>query len=738
MSVTVNTTNNIVTVTQNSNTTVTVQSPGLIGPAGSDGNIPADNIIQPFNDITASGDITVQGTFNGNITASGNISASGGGSFDYIDVANSGSFYNVVATATGVGGGNITALGHFIGGGLKVSPSAGGIGGNIITYGGGNSDTQGAVSASGLLYAKHISYVGNITASGDISASGTIKGATGIFGTATTTINDNVHTTGYISTDTNVTASGNISSSGNVYASRFVSNGNQIAYNDSGITYFGTATQANKFTNHITASGNISASGWISGSNIFASYDINASRDIFVGRNLAVIGNILNNGSTNFGNSADDTHSFTGHIVASSAPIFAQSHITASGNISSSGAITGGSYFSDSSYAIGTTEVLKYESERILLPGNLTIDGSQVVTHITASGNISASGTGSFNIIELAPDGAIQPSVNGSTISFRNAPHNSADWMEIGNNLFNVYMDGGGSLTVTPTVLLLNSNAANQDVKINYNDISSAFVSDAASHFTRMSGPIVISRSGSGATTPLGSGFNPVTDGNSALQLSGSLYLHGAQSHITASGNISSSGNVTADNFIVGNGGYIRPAVAGGSINFSPYSHGSQEILAMSANAFAVRMDNYDVINISPTTFIVNGGNNNIDFKLHNEDSSLAIHNDASVNRLKFNGFTTITVSGSFNNPHADVSVFGTNTALLVSGSQAVIGDFDVSGNITSSIISAGKSGGSGAVNIYAAATASLYTSASLSEIRFENLPTTPPIVTGSFFLGIR
>ena len=630
MSVNVNTTNNIVTVTQNSNTTVTVQSPGLIGPPGTAGLIPADNIIQPFNSITSSA----------NISASGTVYASG------LSVIHAGS----------------------------LSP-------DMLFKTSTDHDLNVAFEAGVTTPQKFQIKVRDQSSTFDI--------ASDVGGVVTNIMS--------------------LSGSGNV-----------------GI---GTSTPTAK----LEVVGNISASGI----NTIAGYDLIAGRDVIVGRSLGVIGDIIHNGSSNFGNSADDTHSFTGHIVASSAPIFAQSHITASGNISSSGAIRGGSYFSDSSYAIGTIEVLKYESGRIVLPDNLTIEGSiQADQHITASGNISASGTGSFKFIELAPDGAIQPSVNGSTISFRNAPHNSADWMEIGDNLFNVYMDGGGSLTVTPTVLLLNSNATNQDVKINYNDISSAFISDAASHFTRMSGPIVISRSGSGATTPLGSGFNPVTDGNSALQLSGSLYLHGPQSHITASGNISSSGNVTADNFIVGNGGYIRPAVAGGSINFSPYSHGSQEILAMSANAFAVRMDNYDVINISPTTFTVNGGNNDIDFKLHNEDSSLAIHNDASVNRLKFNGFTTITVSGSFNNPHADVSVFGTNTALLVSGSQAVIGDFDVSGNITSSIISAGKSGGSGAVNIYAGATASLYTSASLSEIRFENLPTTPPIVTGSLWVS--
>ena len=69
--------------------------------------------------------------------------------------------------------------------------------------------------------------------------------------------------------------------------------------------------------------------------------------------------------------------------------------ITASGNISSSGTIRGANYFADTSYAIGTTEVLKYEGGNILLPGSTAIEGHLDIQgghHITASGNISSSG----------------------------------------------------------------------------------------------------------------------------------------------------------------------------------------------------------------------------------------------------------------------------------------------------------------------------------------------------------
>ena len=104
----------------------------------------------------------------------------------------------------------------------------------------------------------------SITSPGDISSSTTI--------TANLIQTPRINGTGgslYIANSMNVaggnhiTASGNISSSGNIYADRLISNGNQVAYNDSGVTYLGTATQANHFSTHITASGNISSSGTI-------------------------------------------------------------------------------------------------------------------------------------------------------------------------------------------------------------------------------------------------------------------------------------------------------------------------------------------------------------------------------------------------------------------------------------------------------------------------------------------
>jgi hypothetical protein len=163
---------------------------------------------------------------------------------------------------------------------------------------------------------------------------------------------------------------------------------------------------------------------------------------------------------------------------------------------------------------------------------------------ITASGDISASGKLTVANIDLEPGGAISPISNNQTISFRAADHGSGEFMEIGSDIFNVYMNGSNALNMTPSILTFNSNNADQDVRINFDNGAPSYISDAASYFTRMQGPVVITRSGSATVrTPLGSGYNAVTDGNSALQLSGSLWTDG---HITASGNISASGTISA------------------------------------------------------------------------------------------------------------------------------------------------------------------------------------------------
>jgi len=143
-------------------------------------------------------------------------------------------------------------------------------------------------------------------------------------------------------------------------------------------------------------------------------------------------------GSTAFGNSADDTHTFQGHI-------------TASGDISSSGAIIAtsaefqrGAVFNDEGGAFST--IIEGQNDTALFlanvnpsgidkigiggesfPSKLSITGDLTTTsHITASGNISASGaiitsqvgdsTGTHDLLLRADNVTTQTDNNGDII----------------------------------------------------------------------------------------------------------------------------------------------------------------------------------------------------------------------------------------------------------------------------------------------------------------------------------
>ena len=258
----------------------------------------------------------------------------------------------------------------------------------------------------------------SITASADISASGT--GSFGFFNPV------NISASGFISASSfagdgagltnitadnitqpfyNVTSSNNISASGILYASSAnfadgnISNvgtiGADMLYADGSQIQIGAnAVVENNIylkgpvtaSSHISASGNIIGATISASSNISAGFDINAGRDIMAGRNLGVIGTIINNGLTNFGNSTDDTHTFTGDITASR-------HISASGTVTALSMSADGSNLTNVPSAEGGTVKVFCALPLYIL--------TQPFYNITASKNISASEniygkTGSF------------------------------------------------------------------------------------------------------------------------------------------------------------------------------------------------------------------------------------------------------------------------------------------------------------------------------------------------------
>ena len=257
---------------------------------------------------------------------------------------------------------------------------------------------------------------------------------------------------GNISLVNHITASGNISCSGTVIADNFTSTGG-----DDQITF----TDDLFIDGHITASGNISASGFIEGLSFdianrnladlpstdklqlgydssldFIEYgkDSNTSH-FFYGSAITASGNISASGTViaehlrSFDDAAIEDQLTAGRIH-SVGRIQTDSHITASGNISSSGNITAnvstnGGFMLGSLNALSATPtntlqlgnntswtLIQYgrtEVNQHIFKGHVTASGNIWVSGSTGesvrleglSGNISSSGTGSFNHLQI-------------------------------------------------------------------------------------------------------------------------------------------------------------------------------------------------------------------------------------------------------------------------------------------------------------------------------------------------
>ena len=373
-------------------------------------------------------DLTGQITASGNISASGNLSATGD-----LDIDGKSHF-----------AGHITASND-------ISGSAGG----TVSAGSGSfhvlkGDTT---AATGLSVAGYIEAT-NITASGNISASGTISaGFMTLSGNRLRLENDNFDIMdGGLEVNGNVTASGNISASGNLYGVVVATPRIQHIDNSSDI-YFATGINV-ALNNHITASGNISSSGIIYGARIYPNgpagpyidndpgngNDIGLSTGLFVSTNITASGDISASGtvvaqdfatpgkiylnSSIIGTGTDyieyanggflykGNGKFVGNITASgnisASGDLTVNEITASGNILSLSAIQSPHYNSTTSatgYKLTGAKVIHtqaspYSATVFGRDASVVISGSSITlgnigdvnTHVTASGDISASG----------------------------------------------------------------------------------------------------------------------------------------------------------------------------------------------------------------------------------------------------------------------------------------------------------------------------------------------------------
>ena len=422
------------------------------GNISASGTIFADNFQSTGGDV---GGISFADEVNitGNITASGNISSSGtvfanaldleGANIKYIASQNILKFGDAIKLGIGAGvteavgdltissdGANATLNANV--GNVTLSTSAGD---TIIknNYANGNillqSDKSGGGQQGGVVLISgsntHISLDvrGNITAS-NISASGTLFA--------------NTLNASELTGITHITASGNISSSGDLTINDiYIVEGKKIYFDGTDSTpntyidklgvglnfrvgdeqkaYFASDTTKllnndveigtnaggeGLFNSNLTVYGKITASGSISASGNLNAANITTPGTLTVGHLEATTINtlqltssivtssvIFSSGSNIFGDADSDTHTFNGSI-------------TASGDISSSGTINtqtlkvndltdGRVTFSSTNGRLADDSDLTFSNQTLTVTKIANID----TTHITASGNISASGT---------------------------------------------------------------------------------------------------------------------------------------------------------------------------------------------------------------------------------------------------------------------------------------------------------------------------------------------------------
>jgi hypothetical protein len=129
---------------------------------------------------------------------------------------------------------------------------------------------------------------------------------------------------------------------------------------------------------HITASGNISGSSTSTGSFGRVETNVLEAKTLVISSSVTNVTIATSSGSTEFGDSADDTHTFTGHI-------------TASGNISSSGYIYGdGSNLTGITSGIfQTTGSVEATTNDLQVTGSLKVDTAATASTAIYTNNIT-------------------------------------------------------------------------------------------------------------------------------------------------------------------------------------------------------------------------------------------------------------------------------------------------------------------------------------------------------------
>ena len=341
-------------------------------------------------------------------------------------------------------------------------------------------------------------------------------------------------------------------------------------------------------------------------------------------------------------------------------------HVTASGNISSSGTITANKIEADSliSRTGDANTGLQMGSDTVQIEGNDTVLANFNTSyidfpsglHITASGDISASGYGHFANLQVPAGGYLRfDDVIGS------------DDQYILGNENNITVDGDQFVKLIANDSIEVGIASN-DIKLTI-DTSEGHIT--ASGNISASGEVLSTGFKShdnyaaiwnGSTMVFGTYQQPAAIRSSQLELNqGNLTLtHATNGHITASGNMSASGAVTAS-------GLMLPQL--GTIEWSSAA-GERQLIKGTDNYINIDGDNFvNVIadqGIHLDAHVTASGNISASGTVTADDLYLPSTSPSTTSNLLYvSSSTDITGSRSTNNLMYSGSMIGTGTGII-------------------------------------------------------------------------
>jgi len=290
--------------------------------------------------------------------------------------------------------------------------------------------------------------------------------------------------------------------------------------------------------------------------NDFSFGEITAEKYI-VSSSVLYVTTSFSSGSTEFGDTADDTHTFTGNITS-------LGNISASGDISSSGIFTvgnasiGASLFASRVFPNGPSGPSIDQ-----VNNDISIStGLKVTTHITASGNVSASGTIIASNLSGTNTGD-QDLSSYSTITQLNASSSTLQTnidakAPIANPSFTGNITASGDISASGAIYSNNFLSENGNIIIGHHSV------DGLQIRTQDATPIVFKTNGNniratiaadGETTfagvlnstklNTGQGDNELYAMNQDVETTDNVLFN----NITASGNISSSGDIYSSRY---------------------------------------------------------------------------------------------------------------------------------------------------------------------------------------------